>query len=363
MAGAGDFYAELGVDKGVSSDGIKKAFRKLARTCHPDVAKDDPEAANKFARIREAYETLVDPARRARYDRRSERRHGPRGGEWRPPGGWGGFSARSRARQGAKARAQPDIGLEDIFTDFSETADFGFGGKKSGPEDSGRRPPDKGQTIEVTVNAPARVARLGGTVTVRYPRMRRSSDGVNVYRYNEIHDLRIPPRTCTGDVLKVERMGDAGGVSGRYGDLICKINVEHEAPRARKVNAQAVQPGEAAPASGTRPEDDVSEKREGAPASAPDLQASGETRVLSISLSEAVLGGRVEVPTPKGKVHLSVPPGSSSGTRLRLKGRGMRGGDIYVVLRIVVPGSLDEESRALIERFAELNPVDPREDD
>ena len=240
MAGAGDFYTELGIDKGASSDDIKKAFRKLARTCHPDVAKDDPKAADKFARIREAYETLVDPARRARYDRRGERRKVSRGAQWRPPGGWGGFSARSRARQGTRAKKQPDMGLEDIFSDHSDAADFGFGGRaRETTAGAGQRRPDKGRSIEVTVNTPAKVARLGGTVTVRYPRMRRSSDGVNVYRYNEIHDLRVPPRTCTGDVLNVERMGDAGGASGRYGDLICKINVIDDAPRARTVNAQA----------------------------------------------------------------------------------------------------------------------------
>jgi curved DNA-binding protein len=75
-----------------------------------------------------------------------------------------------------------------------------------------------------------------------------------------------------------------------------------------------------------------------------------------------VLGGRIEVPTAKGAVRLSIPPGSSSGTRLRLKSRGPSGGDIFVVLRIAVPRELDEESRELIARFAALNPGDPRDD-
>jgi DnaJ-class molecular chaperone len=169
--------------------------------------------------------------------------------------------------------------------------------------------------------------------------MRRSSDGVNVYRYNEIHDLRVPPRTCTGDVLTVERMGDAGGTSGRYGDLICKIQVIDDPAPSKDPQPRA--PAAEAP---------------------PDLSASGTTQIIEISIPEAVLGGRVEVPTPKGAVRLTVPPGSSSGTRLRLKGRGPNGGDIFVVLRIVVPRTLDEESRALMERFAALNPSDPRDD-
>jgi DnaJ-class molecular chaperone len=193
---------------------------------------------------------------------------------------------------------------------------------------------------------------------VRYPRMRRSSDGVNVYRYNEIYDLRVPPRTCTGDVLTVDRMGDSGGSSGRYGDLICKISVVSEAPRAQSVKAKPTQgstPSPEAPPPEPRPP-------EPPPQSRPDIHASGQTRIISISIAEAVLGGRIEVPTAKGAVRLSIPPGSSSGTRLRLKSRGPSGGDIFVVLRIAVPRELDEESRELIARFAALNPGDPRDD-
>jgi DnaJ-class molecular chaperone len=358
MSVSGDFYAELGVDKGASSEQIKKAFRKLARTCHPDVAKDDPSAAEKFARIREAYETLVDPQRRDRYDRRGQRRKINRGAEWRPPGGWGGFSTRSRT---SRAKRQPEMDLEDIFTERAEASDFGFGGRgRQGPGGKAPDKADKGRTIEVTVNTPSKVARLGGTVTVRYPRMRRSSDGVNVYRYNEIYDLRVPPRTCTGDVLTVDRMGDSGGSSGRYGDLICKISVVSEAPRAKSVKAKATQGSSPSPE--PPPPEPPPPPPPPPPQSRPDIHASGQTRIISISIAEAVLGGRFEVPTAQGPVRLSIPPGSSSGTRLRLKGRGPSGGDIFVVLRIAVPRELDEESRELIARFAELNPGDPRDD-
>ena len=140
MSGAGDFYTELGIDKSASSEEIKKAFRKLARTCHPDVARDDPAAAEKFARIREAYETLVDPARRARYDRRGQRRKVTRGAEWRPPGGWGGFSARGRSRGGGRGNRQPEMDLEDIFTAKAGAADFGFGASRGGRQAGGASP-------------------------------------------------------------------------------------------------------------------------------------------------------------------------------------------------------------------------------
>lgn len=82
--------------------------------------------------------------------------------------------------------------------------------------------------------------------------------------------------------------------------------------------------------------------------------------VLPISLTEALLGGRVPVDTPQGRVFLTLRPGTGDGTRLRLRGRSADGGDLYVIPRIVLPRSLDEESIALIERFAELNPYDPR---
>lgn len=84
--------------------------------------------------------------------------------------------------------------------------------------------------------------------------------------------------------------------------------------------------------------------------------------MVEISVVEALLGGRIKVQTPAGPVHVSIPPCSDSGARLRLRGRGVDGGDHLVELRILTPRTLDDESRSLIERFAELNPVGPRED-
>jgi curved DNA-binding protein len=335
---AGDYYDALGVEKQASTDQIKSAFRKLARKCHPDVAGDDPEAAEKFARIREAYETLVDPERRARYDRRGIRKQ-VRRREWRPPGGWGGFSTRARATSTRSKRQQSDIGLEDIFNDFGRDADFGFGGteKKASKSERDTATGQQGPRNKVLpVEVPDRVARLGGAVSVRFERMRRSSDGVNAYPYKEMVDLKVPPRTCSGDVLTVPRMGDMDPVSGRYGDLKCRINVQ--AAEATEESTPPPQP----------------------PPRAPETEALAETRTVPVSFVEAILGSRIEIETSKGTVRIGIPPGSSSGTRLRLRGRGESGGDLFVVLKIMVPRDLDEESRTLIQRFAELNPVDPR---
>ena len=154
-----------------------------------------------------------------------------------------------------------------------------------------------------------------------------------------------------GDVLTVPRMGDADSVTGRYGDLVCSVTVIDDPPRAERVRATASQPNEASTADSPPPP----------PADpGPDMRASADTRIVAISFVEAILGSRIEVETGKGKVRVTVPPGSSSGTRMRLSGRGRNGGDLYVVLKVIVPRNLDEESRELIERFAELHPMDPR---
>ncbi len=421
----GDFYDTLGVPRDATQDEIKKAFRKLARAHHPDVAGDDPEAARQFDRIRKAYDVLGDPEARAKYDRGPEKRATRRGGRWteqgyRMPGGFyaqqdgqGGSQARSRG--GRRRDPANDIGLDDLFADFASSpqsgptprpdsrgparggpggnggrgpsiniddlasglpgADFAGGGTWAGPRsgassggfggDMGGMPggggggaPDQrgsygqrsadgtrtgvpGRDIQMTVDVPANVAAFGGTVTLEYPRMRLTEDGRGLFRYDELHDLRIPPHVRNGATLRVHHMGD-DGTDGTYGDLVCELRVAAGEPSRR-----------------TAPGPSTDSPRSSPRSAAPE---STDESILPISIVEALLGGRVEVDTPSGKVRLTIPPGSSGGGRLRLRGRGANGADHYVTLRIVVPKVLDDESRELIERFAELNPMDPRAD-
>jgi len=353
MAAIGEYYRILGVSGDAETDDIKKAFRKLARSCHPDVAGDDPKAAAKFAEIREAYETLADPSRRAKYDLRNKRIEERRNKshirrEWRPPGGWDGFSGHSKVRAARRASHQTsDITLDDIFTQGGpETADFGFGarGRAAGSGRQSEGAADGRADIHLSVDVPGRTARLGGTATVRYTRRRRSSDGVNVYNYDEIHDLRVPPKSCTGDVLTVERMGHFSTSGNRYGSLVATLTVAEETgPHHARRDAHV------------RPETETR-------SSANSKSSVGDTGSVRISLAEAVLGGRVKVSTPGGRVQLTIPPGTSSGKILRVQGKGRDGADWHGRVEIIVPGSLDAESRALISRFAELNPMDPTED-
>ena len=346
-----DYYAVLGVSKDADAAEIKKKFRRLARECHPDVAGDDPKAAARFTQLREAYETLIDPEARHRYDNPPKRRTFTRTA-WRPPGGnrfgemGGGNSGYRASRQRWRDPAN-SLDLDDIFSQTRgkesrnprprsgrpPQGDFTAGGAtiNAGPP-PGSSTAAAGEDVTLSVDVSGRIARLGGTVTLNYPRRKRSERGNNLFRYNEIFDLRITPDTRDGESIRIPRMGHAGPGGGTYGDLVCTLSVRDE-------------PGQ-----------DERGQREAAP-----RRDVGTDIDLPISLTEALLGGRVEVNIPSGRVRLTVPPCTSSGTRLRLRGRGSGGEDLYVRLRIVVPDRLDDESRRLIEQFAELNPDSPRE--
>lgn len=416
-----DYYETLGVPKDATPDQIKKSFRKLARECHPDVAGDDPEAARRFDRVRRAYETLSDPEARKAYDSRGRRRRRHRRGwtedGYRMPGGFyvrrdgsGSMNGGPPPRPGAnptrtpRTRAHPSNGMDlnDIFGDFG----FGGGGGASGAQargggdtagagssgGAGGPPPDNrqsyghhdaegdrtgspGSDITLSVDVPARVAQGGGIVTVEYPRLRLTEDGKAVARYDELHDLRLPPGARTGVSLRVPRMGNAG-TDGTVGDLVCDLRVVADPPGtapggpsvdARQAGPEGLSGISGGPrSSGPRPRPRRSpppppprSRRAQAAASSPSSSpsaASADEAVVDISVVDAILGGRVPVETPSGTVRLTIAPGTSGGTRLRLKGRGPGGADLYVRTRVVVPRALDDESRELIARFAQLNP-------
>jgi DnaJ-class molecular chaperone len=376
---SGDLYELLGVAKDASTQDIKKAFRSRARECHPDVAGSDPAKAEEFKKLREAYEVLSDTAQRARYDRRGQPRTGPFFGNM-----WNRGNVNVGAPPTSATRAAGnDLDLEDIFNDFSGVGDFGFTGQTRGqpstqnrqpprtPPRPGARPagahhgvreerpprgPTPGRDIPVSVDVPPEIAARGGTVTVSYSRLRRADDGHTLYRYDELHDLRVPPHTRHGETLRVERLGDAGLDGGMFGDLVVDVRVAGK-PEARGASWDPEVEGKQA--------EPKHEERHSGRMRMPGHEApttpDGALRV-DISVVQALLGGRLSVVTPTGTVRVNVPPGTSSGTRMRLRGRGPAAADgtptdLVAELRIVVPKVLDDESRALIERFAALNPT------
>lgn len=383
-----DYYTVLGVARDASADEIKRRFRKLARECHPDVAGSDPSAAARFNQIRQAYETLSDPEKRHLYDNPPRRRMA--GGtfyrrSWRPPGGnrFDGLHNGSpgqttrRARDSVRQRFNDpgnQLDLDDIFSDLgggkrphpaggassrgrrsgdpyadrtrtihNDLRDMMNGGgasratppgptPRSAPRSAPREAPE-GDDITLSVEVPDHIARSGGTVSVKYPRLKRGERGDTLFRYDEIHELRVPPDSRHGQTLRVSRMGNAGERGGPYGDLVCRVSVVRRAPPHGDgtARARAAQP------------------------------STGDEKVVDISVVEAILGGRIELDTPSGRVRVTIPAGTSSDTRMRLRGRGKGGEDLFVRLRIVVPRALDAESRSLIEQFAALNPDSPRD--
>jgi DnaJ-class molecular chaperone len=350
---AEDFYSILGVAKDASMPDIKRAFRQLARECHPDVAGEDAAKVERFKKIREAYEVLSDPVQRSRYDRRGERRTGPfLGSSW----------DRVSNPQGAPPRpagpGNQDLDLEDLLSGFS-AADFGFGGRGNANQRPTPPPPPKtrgvqGKDIHLTADVPEDVAQNGGIVTLSYKRLRRGDDGESLHNYDELYDLRVPPQTSARMELRVRGMGDAGAHGGAYGELVCSVRI---IPATRS-NSRMKMPWGAYNEPTSAPE----APRATTGTSEIHTDPNQEVQQVSIGITEAILGGRVEVPTPAGTVRISIPAGTDSGTRLRLRGRGSLRGDgsrhdLYAEIRIVVPKHLDAESRSLIERFGALNPL------
>jgi molecular chaperone DnaJ len=398
-----DLYATLGVAESASPDEIKKAFRALARECHPDVAGNDPHVAERFKQVRQAYDLLSDPVARAKYDRRRQaaanQRQAPR-----MPGGfffWGDAQPGrgGNSPHGGNAREKHnDIDLEDLFSEGGGVADFGLGGGGgSARQNQGSRARESsgdgtpGRDIAMTFDVPIDIAERGGLVTAQYNRLRRSDDGESLFNYDELYDVRVPPGTKHGDTLRERAWGHAGANGGAYGDLVLDVRIvgatrPREAPKpAGRINLRAGMrhgdrpperpqerpaerdherpPGGYADHAHERPTERGYERRADPP---PPVVVEEGPLIVPISVVEALLGGRIDIETPQGKVMLNLPGCTSGGARFRLRGKGVEGPDgratdLTVQLRVVVPPVLDPESEELVRRFADLNPYNPRQ--
>jgi curved DNA-binding protein len=355
-----DPYATLGVSPNATPKEIKSAFRQIAQECHPDRSGEDEEASDRFKAARAAYELLMDPKLRARHDRRARgaRRASPFNSEWSPFG----FTEATTPPPAPNA-PKTDLDLDDLFG--GGFVDFGFGSGRFGgrpantaeasvsrPKPSasnwqrqrGRAPspPTPGHDVFLQVDISTEVADGGGSILVSYARMRRKDGSLELYTYDEIHDLRIPPGVEHGASLRVPRMGHAGPEGGAYGELVADIRI---------VTAGRSRPDEAHAAD-----------------SAPVRGSASRPARIRISVQEALLGARIELITPCGKVRLKVPACTSSGRIFRFLDKGApdtngEPTDFFIEVSIVTPESLDEESQELIRRFGERNPHDPRDAD
>jgi curved DNA-binding protein len=313
-----DYYATLGVKKDASQDEIQKAYRKLARKHHPDVNKD-PSAESKFKDIGEAYEVLKDPEKRQRYDQygsawNSARQTGA------PPPGWenvrfdfggaggsgpGGFDFGGGGAEGFSSFFEMLFGSGRAGAGRGPAGFSGFGGAAGG------RGPRNGADSEAVLSLSLEEALHGG------PREITFSDGLG---QRKTLSVKIPAGVRPGQRIRLSGQGGQGMGGGPAGDLLLKIEIE---PHPRfKVD-------------GT------------------DLQTT-----VAVAPWEAALGAEAEVETLDGTVRVRIPGGTSSGRKIRLRGRGMPQpgggrGDLLAEVRIVVPDQLSSRERELFEQLAE----------
>ncbi|MBT3067525.1 DnaJ C-terminal domain-containing protein [Rhodoferax sp. U11-2br] len=288
-----DYYDTLGVPRDADLDQIKKAYRKLARTHHPDMSKA-PDAEARFKEAAEAYATLKDPTKRAAYD---ELGHPQPGAEFSPPPQWQhDFSTGGQSFE--------DIDLADLL------AAMGQGRRGAGRTTM----PMKGRDFETSITIPLADARQGTTVKLTL------KDGAGAREL----EVTIPPGVRQDQKLRLRGKGGPGQHGAPDGDIYLHISL---APH-------------------------------------PIFRPDGLDLYFDLALTpwEAALGGGVEVPTLDGPVLLTIPAGTRSGRKLRLRGRGLLAGqsDIYALVHIDVPATLSAAERALFLELARISHFNPR---
>jgi DnaJ-class molecular chaperone len=304
-----DYYKALGVSKSASADEIRKAYKKLSKKYHPDANKDK-DASERFKQVQEAYDVLQDPQKRKQYDQFGQ--VFPGGGPQGQPFPWAG---------GGAAGAGP-IDLGDLFgggqIDIEQIFGGAFGGAGAGRRHT-RSAPRRGDDVEVEIEVPFQIAVEGGNYDLSLDR------GGKPERLS----VKIPAGVDTGSVVRLAGQGHPGASGGPAGDLLVRIRAAPHPWFRREGNNLLVD--------------------------------------LPVTVTEAALGARVEVPTlTEGMVVVTIPPGTSSGAKLRLRGKGVRDrhtnerGDQFAVVKIVVPRQPGERAVELLRELARVEPQSPR---
>ena len=301
-----DFYAVLGVPKNADGPAIKKAYRKLARTLHPDQNPGDAAAEERFKEVGEAYSVLADAEQRQQYDAIRAMAGGGARFSAGPGGGggaagfedlFGGLFGHDAGGTGPRVRytTQGGAGFEDLLGGL-------FGGGGGGFRAT--RGPQRGQDVEATTTLPFRQAMEGSTVSLMV-------EGRTV-------NARIPPGVRDGQRIRLRGKGRPGEQGGPAGDLVIAVHVEPH------------------PVFGL---------------DGRDLRAT-----VPVTFAEATLGAQIEVPTLDGRsVRVKVPAGTPSGRTLRVRGHGVHApqgtGDLLVTVQVVVPQRLSDTARAAVQAF------------
>lgn len=394
-----DYYGILGIKKTASTDEIRKAFRKLARKYHPDVNPGDKKAEEKFKEMSEANDILSDPKKRKIYDQLGFYSDSidPAAAEAAAQGNYGFAGGAPGQRKGGGP-----VGFEGFdFSDFVGGAQRGsgagatgggsgwgsfrdiFSGAFRGGNATQETGPEAGSDLEYQVNVDFWTAIRGGTLRLQITRQvvcptchGMASSGGKIscpecdgtgqvtqmggrMKFNiqcprcsgtgkiqqecptcqgqgtvartETSEFRIKPGTRDGQRIRLAGKGNAGVRGGAAGDLYLIIRIGPHAVFTRKVD---------------------------------DIYIS-----VPVTVTEAALGAKIEVPTIDGRAHLKIPPGTQTGQKLRLREKGVpsasnegKRGDQIVEVRIVVPKVQDERSKEILREFSRLNPQEPRQE-
>jgi curved DNA-binding protein len=312
---AEDYYKTLGISRNASATDIQKAYRDLARKYHPDMNPDDKSAKAKFQEVQRAFDVLNDASKRELYDRYGSSFEsmgaggGPRGGgAGAGRAGWGAspegaedidFSQMFGERFGGGGEGASPFG--DIFTQFRRAG--GRQRRGSAPQGDAR-----GADVSAELEIPFTTAVLGGEAQIS---VRRQTGQV------ETLSVKIPAGIDEGKKIRLRGQGEAAA-GGTPGDILITIHVAPHPWFTRQKNNLEVR--------------------------------------VPITIAEAALGAKVDVPTPRGTITLRVPPGSSSGKKLRIKGHGVaprsgEPGDLFAHLEVMLPASLDDEAIELIKKL------------
>jgi molecular chaperone DnaJ len=364
-----DFYNVLGVSRNASQDEIKRAYRKLARKYHPDVNPADKAAERRFKEIQEAYDVIGDADKRKKYDQFGSAAFDAAAGGGRT---WS-------HRRGGRSAGSPFEGADFGGFDFSKIF-RGFDTGEPFTTARGQREAP-GRDIEQPLEIPFLVAARGGEVQLTVDRDRVCS-GCRGWGAEPGSSFVACPacggsgQRSTGGAIGFGIPCDVCGGEGRRPERPCTQCHGTGTTRARETITTKIPAGVQ---EGTR----IRLKGQGAAGPAgrsgdlfilpritphPVFQREGDDIVVHVpvTVSEAALGAKIDVPTIDGTVTMKVPPGTSSGQRLRIRGRGIAKpggarGDQTVEVRIVLPAHMDDESCALLRRFGERNPQNPRE--
>ena len=300
-----DYYDILGVAPDADSQSIKKAYRKKARQYHPDVSQHR-NAEEKFKEASEAYEVLKDREKRAKYD--ALKQYGARGQDFNPPPGWD-----SETSYNEKHSAQFNKDFSDFFSNL-------YGGSSSNrsetPFETQYEFQQRGQDIETDMPLFLEETLVTTTKPISY-----HLDGKN-----KTLQVKIPAGTANGDRIRLKGQGGSGYAGAENGDLYLRIKwVPH-----------------------------------------PLFDVEYHDLILTLPLTpwEAALGTKIEIPTLRNNIQLSIPANSQTGQRLRIRGQGLNSkignGDLYAVLKVVMPTSTNDTTKRLWQELSEAENFDPR---